>query len=163
MRLALLAALLVPTLAFGQGARRDVTPLNARYFTITTPIQTVAAGAPIANLLASAPADGRLVDVIVYQISAGTGGTSFTVDVKHPSGTSMLSTLPVITLASGADKVTDASGRLALPSGWTRPVVKTTADAQVTRGQRIQLATVETGTYSAHPTIFVALVIEPNR
>lgn len=107
------------------------------------------------------PFSGRLVDIVINQASAGVGGTSFTLDVQNESSTSLLSTLPVQTVASGANQKTDVRGELALPSGWTRGVVKTDGTATITKGTRLSLVTVETGTYSTHATIVVALIFDP--
>ena len=126
--------------------------ISPRYFT------TVASGIGERWVM---PFSGRLVDIIINQANAGVGGTSFTLDVQNESSTSLLSTLPLQTLASGANQKTDIRGELALPSGWTRGVVKTDGTATVTKGTRLSLATVETGTYGTHATIVVALVFEP--
>lgn len=139
-----------------------ISPASAaRYvYTLTGSVNAVANGNVVSVWT---PFAARLVDLIVYQQTAGTGGTSFTVDVKTAGGTSLLATLPVQTLASGADKLADAKGALALPSGWTRPVIKTDGAEVVTKGQRLVISTVETGSYSGHPLFQVTLVYEPLR
>jgi alpha-beta hydrolase superfamily lysophospholipase len=156
MRVLAVVLLLVPGLAFGgvTRAKRD------RYVAVATGTLTAVANGAVSSVWV--PWAGRIVDAIVYQQGAGTGGTSLTVDLKTTGGTSLLATLPVLTLASGADKLTDASGALALPSGWTRHVLKTDATVTVTKGQRIAISTVETGTYSPHPAFQVVLYIEPS-
>lgn len=139
---------------------RMISPASAaRYvYTLTGSANAVANGNIVSVWV---PFAGRLVDLIVYQQTAGVGGTSFTVDVKTAGGTSLLATLPVLTLASGADKLTDVKGGLTLPSGWTRPVIKTDGTEVVTKGQRLVISTVETGSYSGHPLFQVTLVYEP--
>lgn len=165
MRRMLLLAALLPSFAFGQGVRpamvntRMISPASsARYVYFASGSLTSTANGALVSVLA--PVNGRLVDMLVYQQAAGTVGTSFTVDVKTVGGTSLLSTLPVLTVASGADKVTDAKGAVALPSGWTRPVVKVDGGEVVTKGQRLLISTVETGAYGTHATFFVALWYE---
>lgn len=123
---------------------------------------TVASGLVI-NAVYPHSAPARLVDVILYQVGAGVGGTSYTFDVKNAAGTSLLTTLAAVTLASGADKVTDAKGEIALPSGWTRPVLKTDTTVDVTKGTKLRIETVETGTYSTHATFIAVLIFEPKQ
>lgn len=167
MRKLLLSLALLPALAAAQGVDRGIvttskisTEAPARYVFVQIPGAALTA----ANSIVSAvyvPWAGRVVDIIVYQAGAGVGGTSYTVDLKTVGGTSLLSTLAVVTLASGVGAVTDARGLVALPAGWTRPVVKTTSDAVVTRGQRLNIHTVETGTYGTHANVMVTVVIDP--
>lgn len=132
----------------------------ARYVYLATASVTATATGTVVKLVYPYSAPGRLVDVIHYQNGAGTGGTSYTLDVKV-GATSLLSTLGVVTLASGADKITDAKAEVALPAGWTRPVIKSTSEAVVMKGAVILINTTETGTYSPHPTFMVELVFEP--
>jgi hypothetical protein len=105
---------------------------------------------------------GRLVDVIVYQVSAGSVGTSWSVDVRNAAGTSVLSAVSVATQASGASQVTDALGNVALPSGWTRPAIKTDTTPNVTKGGFLDVYLTEVGSYSSHPVAMVVLVFQPN-
>lgn len=133
----------------------------ARYVTLSTREVAGQNGAIVAYAFYGAPASARLVDVVIYQLAAGTTGTSIAVDVRTSAGTSMLTAAGVMTLAAGANQKTDARGDIALPSGWTRPAVKTDATALVTEGSVIQVYTTETGVYGSHPTILVALIFEP--
>lgn len=165
MRRLLLLAALLPAVALANVKRSAVTTQGispasaARYFTVapTSTYTTVVNGA-VGNLYV--PHAARLVDVILYQAAAGTTGTSYTIDVTS-GGTSMLTTLPVITRASGVDILTDAKGALSLPGGWTRPVIKTDATAVVTKGARLVVNSVETGGYGTHASVMVILVFEP--
>jgi hypothetical protein len=125
--------------------------------------QSSVASGLVINAIYPHSAPARLVDVIHYQVGAGVGGTSYTLDVKNAAGTSLLTTLSVATLASGADKVTDARGEIALPAGWTRPVLKTDTTVDVTKGTKLRIETVETGTFSTHPTFIVVLIFEPKQ
>lgn len=102
----------------------------------------------------------RLVDVTISQVAAGVGGTSFTFDVQNSGATSLFSTLPVITLASGVAK-SDTKTEIALPGGWTRGVLKTDTTTVVSKGDYLSFTTLETGTYSTHSTFVFVLVFEP--
>lgn len=133
----------------------------AHYVPMSSPLFLTAANGVTARFVYPFAGGARLVDMLVHQADAGVGGTSYTVDVKNVAGTSLLATLPVSTLASGASKGTDAKGDVALPSGWTRPVLKTDATVTVAKGDRLNVSTVETGTYSTHATVVVVLVFEP--
>jgi hypothetical protein len=154
MKRALLLLTFVPLIA-SAGVRRDQRPLVY----LQTPIVTVANNTQIVRVVS--PISGRLVDVIVYQNAAGTGGTSWTCDVVNAAAASMLSTVATVTLASGAGTKTDARGEIALPAGWTRPVIKTDSTPVVTKGATLNIHTAETGTYSPHPGAIVVLVLQP--
>jgi hypothetical protein len=103
------------------------------------------------------PTGGRIVDLIVYQLTPGTGGTSVSLDIRTAAsgGGSGLTTPAVVSLASGSDQKTDALGDLSLPTGWTRPVV----GLAVTKGQRLFIRGVETGTYGTHPIVQLTVII----
>lgn len=165
MKTILLALALIPSLALANVQRDIVTtakisPSSPARYVFWQSWCTAAANGTTCHASYPYPGGARVVDLIVYQHAAGAGGTSFTVDVKN-GATSLLSTLPVVTFASGADKVTDARGNLALPAGWTRPVLKTDSTITVAQGTKLSIATVETGTYSPHPSFLVTLVFEP--
>jgi hypothetical protein len=158
--LILALAFLAPDWASAGVTRHKPVTESARYVHFQWQGSTAATGTVI-NHVYPYPGGARLVDVIVHQNSVGVGGTSVAVDVKNVSAVTLLTTPLALTLASGANTVTDARGNLALPSGWTRPVIKTDATATVAEGARIQIATTETGTYSSHPVVVVTLVFEP--
>lgn len=103
----------------------------------------------------------RIVDIIVSQSLAGVGGTSFTVNVLK-NGVTVLSTLGVVTLASGANQSTDVKGELALPAGWTRMVLKTDSTILLKKGDNIEIQLVITGTYSTAAQIAIAVIVDPN-
>lgn len=132
----------------------------ARYVAYSIPISATVANGTIHRWCYPFSAPARLVDIVLEQVSAVVGGTSFTVDVKNAATTSLLTTLSVSTLASGNFKTVDAKGELALPSGWTRPVLKTDSTVDIVKGGHVDIATVETGTYSTHATISVTLIFE---
>lgn len=163
----ILVALLLPSLAAAQGVSRGTVTTQkidprtaARYIIWTPPAWTVANASYPATWVA--PFNCRLVDVVVAQRTAGTVGTSWSLDVRLADGTtSMLSVVPVATLASGASKTTDVRGDLTLPAGWTRPVVKTDATPDLAKGAVVHLYTTETGAYTVHPGASVALIFEP--
>jgi hypothetical protein len=133
----------------------------AHYVVLSSLSSAVAAGVAVVRVVYPHAAPARLVDVIMYQLTAGVGGTSWTCDIQNSASASLLSTVGVATLASGAAKVTDANGSLSLPSGWTRPVIKTDGSEVVTEGTYLQVFTTETGSYSTHVTAVFALVFEP--
>jgi|GEM_PF-7088387 len=134
----------------------------ARYVEHRPAAFTVVASASISGFVYPYAGGARLVDVIVYQVAAGTVGTSWVLDLKTVAGTSLFTTLPVMTLASGANQMTDTKGEIALPSGWTRGVLKTDSTVTVTKGQVLNYSTVETGSYTVHPTAYAVFVFEPN-
>jgi hypothetical protein len=148
-----------PTVSTGGLSRSS----PAHYVVVTTVNFPSVANGNLGHFIYPFSGSATLVDVIVYQASAGVGGTSFTVDIKNAAGTSLFTTLPVITLASGADKLADAKAELALPSGWTRQVLKTDATVTLTKGQRFTISTVETGTYSTHAQIVFSFIFEPKQ
>lgn len=169
MRFAVLA-ILFPALTVAQGVQpqtintsRISTRSPARYVSIHLPyVSANANGIPSGmRAIYPGPGSGKLVNVIIHQTGEGTGGTSYTIDLKTVAGTSLFSTLPVQTQASGANQYTDTRGAIALPSGWTRGVLKTDTTTTVGEGERLNLWTVETGTYSVHPIIMATLVFEP--
>jgi hypothetical protein len=169
LALLVLAAAVSPTVASSSVASSSVSTSRisraspARYVFLETVQFATTASGNVSRLIYPYGSPARLVDVIVYQVAAGTGGTSYTVDVKNSAGTSLLATLSVSTLASGPHKSVDAKGELALPSGWTRPALKTDSTVDVIKGQVFDVTTVETGTYSPHATTIVALVFEPKQ
>lgn len=146
----LLALVLVAALPLAADA---VSPNDARsssrYLVIQYPFSTTASisGGNVATL----PAGMRLVDVVVYQNAAGTGGTSWVATPKRNT-TALVSTAGGFTLAAGATKVTNSSpsplGVLSLPSGGTRPVIAKaasasgtiTVSASITDGQSVTVA-----------------------
>jgi hypothetical protein len=168
MRPILIGVLLVfAPAALAQGVAGPVTTGRisrqspAHYVSIQTQITTVGNGSYVGRVVWPYSSPARLVDVIVNQTSAGTGGTSFTLDVRNAAATSLLSTVATVTLASGAETITDAAGKLALPSGWTRPVLKADSTAGVVKGDVLRIFTAETGVYSPHPFFVATLVFEP--
>ena len=134
----------------------------AQYVMMSTPYFNTANGSVVGRFVYPYAAGARLVDVLVYQVQAGTGGTSWSVTVRNAAGTGMLDTLPVATLASGANQVTDAKEEVALPSGWTRPVIKSDATPDVVKGGFIDVYCTEVGTYSPHAVGIVVLVFAPS-
>jgi hypothetical protein len=143
-------------------AQLQVTAGASQYVYFATPYFNTANGSPVARFTYPYVAGARLVDVLVYQVTAGTGGTSWSATVRNTTGTGMLSTLPVATLASGASVGTDAKGELSLPSGWTRPVIKVDATPNVAKGDFFDVYVTEVGTYSPHAIGLVVLVFQPN-
>jgi hypothetical protein len=122
---------------------------------------TVAHNSTLASLVYPFAAGARLVDVIVYQWTAGVGGTSWTATVRNSAGTALLSTLSVLTLAAGAAIGVDAKAEMSLPAGCTRPVLKTDTTVDVSKGSYIDILTSETGSYSTHASARFVLVFEP--
>lgn len=167
MKAIVLILLLAPALALGNADRRVVTTSKistaspARYVEYSTGVLTLAHGAVIGRYVYPFPGGARLVNVIVYQHSAGTVGTSWTANVRNAATTSLLATTMTATLASGAAQVSDARGDIALPSGWTRAVIKTDGTATIAQGAMLDVHITETGSYSAHPMGLVVLVFEP--
>lgn len=165
-RLTLLLALL-PALAFANIDRGLVTTPKiskatpARYFVVESNQFTTIAGAAVWRWVYPFATPARLVDLIVYQVGAGTVGTSWTATLRDATPTSLMTTSGLATQASGANLVTDAKGELSLPAGWTRPVLKTDATTLYSKGEYIEIYTAETGAYTVHPTGIVALVFEP--
>lgn len=106
----------------------------------------------------------RLVDIVIHQQGAGTVGTSWSVQVRKILGTytTMLSTTSTALQSSGATAATviDAKGDMALPVGWTRPVIKTDGSEIVAKGDYLDVLTTESGSYSVHPTAMVCIVFE---
>lgn len=137
---------------------RNAPKAPAKYVVVEAQNLATVANGVIARL--AVPSTGRFVDAIVHQAVQGVGGTSYTIDIKDSGGTSLFATLPVQTLASGTNKFTDVKGEIALPSGWTRGVLAAAAMTPVTKGDRLNVSTVETGTYSTHATISVLLIFE---
>lgn len=136
------------------------TASPARYVTLYTNVFTTAA-TQIASRWLYPFTSARLVDVVVEQLTAGVGGTSVNVAVRKNTGTDMLATNAVITLAAGAAQETDARGALALPAGCTRPAVKSDGSEAIVKGDALYIYITETGSYSTHPTYLVTLVFEP--
>jgi hypothetical protein len=168
----LLAVLALCAFASSAAAQGIVGPITtgrisrstaARYVFWVPPWFTVANGSTPARFVYPYAAGARLVDVLVYQVAAGTVGTSWTLNVRNAAGTSLLTTTATLTLASGANQTTDAKGAVALPSGWTRPVLKTDATVDIAKGGFLDIYTTETGAYTVHPTGVVVLVFEPKQ
>jgi hypothetical protein len=159
--------LLLPLAATAQSIKpgltgtRQISPASpARYVYFQAYVTSVASGT-LTSFVYPYPGGARLVDVVVSQVAAGTGGTSVAVDAKNAAVVSLLTTPLSATLASGANVVTDARGNLSLPSGWTRPVIKTDATPVVAQGASIQLVVTETGAYTVHPVLSVTFVFDP--
>lgn len=166
LRIAALACLF-PALA---NAGIERTPVKTSSFAATTASRYVYHTASVGVLNGSSVSPfyvypmkcgARLVDVLVYQRTAGGGGTSWGLDIRNVSGTSLLTTTGVITLASGAGTVTDAKGELSLPNGWTRPALKTDSTVDVAKGDLLYVYTTEVGSFSTHPTAVVTFVFDP--
>ena len=81
------------------------------------------------------PSFAKVVDVIISQPYAGTGGTSYTINILK-NGTTMLTTNGAITQAAAAGAV-DAKGELANVAGYTRPVLKTDSTVLLKKGDII--------------------------
>ena len=107
-------------------------------------------------------ANAKIVDVIISQATAGTAGTSWTVNVKK-NGTTVLATNGVMALASGANAKVDAKAEAgAVPSGATRPVLKTDGTVLLTKGDVVSWDLTVSGTYTgAAPQVCVTVVIDP--
>jgi hypothetical protein len=133
----------------------------AHYVHLHTSALTVANGSTLFRVVYPYASGARLVDLIIYQNSVGADGTSVSVDLRLADASSVLSALGVFTLASGANTVTDAKANIALPGGWTRPVLKTDTTVDISKGESVGVFTTETGVYTAHPTMYAVLVFEP--
>jgi hypothetical protein len=165
-----LAAVLGPLTALGQVDRGIVTTgkistaAPARYFAVQSNQFTVANGLAAWRWVYPFATPARLVDMVVYQVSAGTvgaGAPAWYVSPRDSVPTNLLTTTTKATQASGANLAIDAKGVLAIPAGWTRPVLKTDASVIFTKGKYVEIYVSETDTYTAHPTGIVALVFEP--
>jgi len=103
---------------------------------------------------------GKVVDVIIYQAAVGVGGTSVTCNILK-NGTTIFTTNGVIALASGVAAI-DAKGELAVPTGATRPVLKTDSTVLCKKGDVFALTTTVTGTYTTAPNLGIIVVVDPN-
>jgi hypothetical protein len=161
MRKTMLSLLLLaaPSLALPAGVTRD-RPLAPIYW--VSPFFTVANASTPARFVYPHVAGARLVDAIVYQVSAGTTGTSWTLNVRNAAGASVLTTTATITQAAGASIVVDAKAQIAAVAGCTRPVIKTDGTEAITKGGFLDIYTTESGSYSPHPVGVVVLVFQPN-
>jgi hypothetical protein len=159
MRKMMLSLLLLaaPSLAL-PGVTRSRPP--ARIYHVA-PSFTVANGSTPVRYVYPHAAGARLVDVIVYQVVAGTVGTSWTVLLRNAAGTAVTATSGVITVAAGAHVALDAAGNLPDVAGCTRPALKTDATVDIAKGGFIDVYTTETGSYTVHPIAVVVLVFEP--
>lgn len=168
MRKLLFLVMFVPALAFGQAAvpptvssLKISTASPARYITVYSASIAVVANGNASSVFV--PWAGTLVDVVFYQGAAGSGGTSYTVDIQKVDGASLLSTLGTIPQSTSADQRIDAKGELAAITGWTRPVIKTDGTGVLTKGTKLFIKTIESGTYTVHASLMVALYFEPPR
>jgi hypothetical protein len=155
-----LAVAMLPALA-SAGASRHRELAQSRYVTFSVWALATSGTQALSRFVYPFPGGGRLVNVILYQYAAGTGGTSVAISVRNAAVENLLSTAAVATLASGASVSTDSAGSLALPAGWTRPVLGTAAATTVAYGGYFDILATETGTYSAHPQLLVTLVFQP--
>jgi hypothetical protein len=160
MRKMMLSLLLlaVPSLAL-PGVTRD-RALAPIYW--VSPFFTVANASTPARFVYPHVAGARLVDATVYQVSAGTTGTSWTLNVRNAAGASVLTTTATITQAAGASVAVDAKAQIAAVAGCTRPVIKTDGTEVITKGGFLDIYTTESGSYSPHPVGVVVLVFQPN-
>ena len=135
----------------------------ARYVILFSPYFSTSASGNVAQFVYPHVAGARLVDLVVEQVGAGVGGSSWTADVQIAGGTSMLSTLASIPIGAGAFAAVDALAEIAAAScsSCTRPVIKTDATPVVNKGTHVIVKVVETGSYSTHPTAVVTLKFEP--
>lgn len=112
------------------------------------------------NANAPFPLSGKIVDIIIGQSYAGVGGTSYTVTLAK-NGTAVCSTNAVVALAGGANAATDALGALTVPTGWTRPVLKTDSTIWVKKGDVLSLTTTVSGTYTTSANLSLIVLIDP--
>lgn len=142
-----------------------LTARKAEKFSILRQVSLVAATKSLAGAAITiplvAPCDGELVDVVVSQGLAGTGGTSWAAGVTKRNGTNMLATNPSITLAAGANVKGDVRRKIPNTTGVTRAVLHATrSNRRVARGDSILVTITPTGTYTGTaPDVGVVLEI----
>jgi hypothetical protein len=164
-------AVLMPLFAYA-GASRDVVTTSkiasynpSRYW-VHTASGLMGNSSVISYYVYPHDTPARLVDVVFTQTSAGVGGTSWTLNAQDLAGTSMFTTNVTGTLASGigtaaAPITVDSKGVLALPTGWTRPVLKTDSSVIFTKGRSFRIFATESGTYSTHAFVNFVFIFEP--
>jgi hypothetical protein len=138
----------------------NAVPLFVWHFPARYPVNLTAAAASFPQ--ATTPWV-KIVDVIVYQAFAGVGGTSQTLNV-FKNGTTIFATNPVVSLAGGANSAADSAGVIALPSGYTRPVLTaTTANLLLKKGDVLTFTVpTVTGAYTTAPNLSFVIVIDNN-
>jgi hypothetical protein len=138
------------------------TASPARYYVYASPQVVASASTVIASTVYPFGGGAKLVDVIAYQLTAGTTGTSWTINVRNAAGTSLLTTNATIPLSAGASAGIDVKGEMTC-SGCTRPVIKTDGTADVAKGGYVDIQLTESGSYGTHPSVRVVLVFEPKQ
>lgn len=154
------AALVTPYVSVTTPHISPSTASRYVYFTVTSQTSNGSSISPY--FVYPSGCGGRLVDIVIQQRTAGTTGTSWTLDLRNKDATSLFVTAATGTQASGNYQSVDAKGEVDLPSGWTRPVIKTDSTVSITKGTSLYLYVTESGSYGTHPTLIVTLVFDPS-
>lgn len=156
---------------------RNLDPASALRYVDITETPNLPANATVSNLALGIwmftlkspfrqgtknPAYAKIIDVLIWQTTAGVAGTSVSVNILKNNSTSIWGTQPVIALAGGANTGFDTLGELTLPTGATRGIFTTTAaNLILAKGDELTLTTTTVGAYTTAPGLGICIVLDP--